>query len=184
MPFILVSENCHLPRLHVFRPYLSLFSRLVPRLTIMKFFGLLLAIGTVLAFPAPTPSDPTDANPFKSCNSPNASMSMESVDIQQDGNTLNLQAVGTLSRTLVAGSQLHIVGKLGFLTVYDQTFDMCAEGAKLGINCPVATGKQTLKGKFDLPDDVPSGVTVNLEARASGPGGDEIFCLQGPLKLQ
>jgi len=128
--------------------------------------------------------DGTEATVFTSCGDDSDSLSISSVKITPDppkiGADLVIDLAGNLSKDLQAGSNLNIRAYLGFIEVKNEDVDLCTT---LNLNCPFASGQQSIHAKLTLPDSIPAGVSIKVELRGSNVDQSEIFCLSGNLKL-
>ena len=86
---------------------------------------------------------------------------------------------------LLPGAVLKTVGRLGFITVLDKSFDIC-ELAATGVppsSCPLALGPQKIQINTFVSSDVTTGVRFSLTVSAKNPNGKQLFCFQGPLSI-
>lgn len=96
-----------------------------------------------------------DLNP---CNSDNM-LSVSSLELRPDppktGQNLTLVATGYLSSPILRGATLRITAKLGLITLYDQTDNLCDIARENGLQCPIGIGEHSIVGGFAVPAIAP-----------------------------
>jgi hypothetical protein len=99
---------------------------------------------------------------------------------------LTVIASGALSTTVTQGARMIVTAKLGTMVVATQLFDICAESAKSGLNCPIPPGNHDLKSAVDMPKgiQVPPFVTIAIKAEAFNGDGSKLFCVDTTAKFQ
>jgi len=98
---------------------------------------------------------------------------------------LTVIASGDLSTVVTHGARLVVTAKLGQLPVATQVYDVCAESAKSGLNCPITVGNHDLRNVIEFPPGikVPPFVTINIKAEAFNGDGTALFCLDTTAKF-
>ena len=71
------------------------------------------------------------------------------------GQNLTIIASGILSSPIVNGATLHITVKLGFISLLDQTQNLCDLTGENGIKCPISVGQHDIKAGFPIPAIAP-----------------------------
>ncbi|KAF9348679.1 Phosphatidylglycerol/phosphatidylinositol transfer protein [Mortierella sp. AD094] len=98
------------------------------------------------------------------------------------GETLTIDAKGTLSGAVVEGAKIDLIVKLGVVKLLTKQLDFCEESAKVDKPCPLEPGEHYLYHTVDLPKEIPPGkYVVNIKVRNPGPVegqlGEEVTCL-------
>ncbi|CAO3640902.1 unnamed protein product [Cunninghamella echinulata] len=92
------------------------------------------------------------------------------------GQLIKVDVAGDLKATLVTGAKIKVSVNAGFLTVWQKTYDLCAEAAKIGQICPIAPGPQQFSITETVPSILPPG-TYTLKAVATTVTGQSITCI-------
>ncbi|KAG0205674.1 hypothetical protein BGX28_002745 [Mortierella sp. GBA30] len=88
---------------------------------------------------------------------------------------------GTLSKPVTDGSKIRVSATFWGISVYDQTSDLCAALAGGPNPCPIPVTATSVTHCITVPSNVPTGVSINLQATATNAGGSRVFCVGGPL---
>ncbi|KAI9304737.1 ML domain-containing protein [Cunninghamella echinulata] len=92
------------------------------------------------------------------------------------GQLIKVDVAGDLKTTLVAGAKIKVSVNAGILTVWQKTYDLCVEAAKIGQICPIAPGPQQFSITETVPSILPPG-TYTLKAVATTSTGQAITCI-------
>ncbi len=96
------------------------------------------------------------------------------------GNTLTIEASGILSKDVDDGAYADIVVKYGLITLVKMKVDLCQEGKKIDLNCPLKKGPMKLTKDVDLPQQIPPVCCIQLDKGGSEEGqGTEANTTQG-----
>lgn len=71
------------------------------------------------------------------------------------GQTLTIQASGTLLETIEKGATVALEVKWGLITLIQQTVDLCDQLKNVDMECPLKKGKMILTKEVDLPKQIP-----------------------------
>lgn len=71
------------------------------------------------------------------------------------GQTLTIQASGTLKEKIEKGATVALEVKWGLITLIQQTVDFCDQIKNVGMECPLQEGKMVLTKQVDLPKQIP-----------------------------
>jgi len=98
---------------------------------------------------------------------------------------LTVIASGDLGTKVTSGAKLVVTARLGQLTVATQVYDICAEAAKSGLNCPISPGLHDLRNTVEFPPGVkvPPFVTINIKAEGFNGDGAALFCFDTTAKF-
>ncbi|CAO3621954.1 unnamed protein product [Cunninghamella echinulata] len=92
------------------------------------------------------------------------------------GQLIKVDVGGELKATIADGATIKVAVNAGILTVWQKTYDLCDEAAKLGQNCPIAPGPQQFSVTDTVPSILPPG-TYTLKAIATTVTGQSITCI-------
>ena len=127
---------------------------------------------------------------FQQCPGSAGSFVLQSVSIEPaqphlSDKTLTVTSEGQLSTTIVQGAKMLVTASAAGQEVFRHEYDMCEEGAKAGVPCPVAPGHQSLKSIMDIPQDqqIPPFLTIHVKAVGTNKDGSQIFCVEGTTKF-
>lgn len=71
------------------------------------------------------------------------------------GQTLVIEAAGTLHERIEKGATVLLEVKYGLITLVRQTADLCEQIENVDLHCPLEKGDMTLKTQVDLPKQIP-----------------------------
>ena len=84
--------------------------------------------------------------------------------------------------TITAGATLQVILKYRFITVHEQTNDLC-EAFTGKLDCPIQPGDlNNLQAFIPIPGSAPH-MTYNIKVLIKNGDGSTISCLQGPIKF-
>lgn len=73
------------------------------------------------------------------------------------GITLTIEASGSTSDVIAAGSMVDVVVKYGkYVTILNQSFDLCDNVNQVDQECPIDQGRYVLSKSVDIPSGVPA----------------------------
>ncbi|KAI9800828.1 MAG: hypothetical protein M1825_003611 [Sarcosagium campestre] len=75
----------------------------------------------------------------------------------QAGNSLKIEASGTLSEDVEEGAYVNLVVKYGIIKLLDTRADVCNEIKNVDLECPLKKGETVVTKKVDLPKTIPPG---------------------------
>ena len=121
---------------------------------------------------------------FKLCDQETSSFHVSSLSISPNppitGQNATIQLRGDITHTILPGSSFTVKGYAGpghFVRVYNEHFDICAEGASSGFPCPVMPGQgQEWKLNVAIPPGLPTFVSVKLYIQGQHESGEELMC--------
>ena len=93
------------------------------------------------------------------------------------GQPVDFKIKASFTKTITSGAKIHVTAKLGFITGYENDFDICTTK---GISCPLAPGDQELSFQIDIPSFVPSGITVDVTSVSTNGDGSSLVCINNP----
>jgi hypothetical protein len=94
------------------------------------------------------------------------------------GQSLTIEASGTLHDVITKGAQVDVIVKYGYITLIKETLDVCDHVNEVDLECPIDSGKLVLTKVVDIPKQVPPGkysVTANAYLADERP----LTCLVG-----
>jgi len=100
------------------------------------------------------------------------------------GQSLAVTASGSSPVAVTQGAKVVVTASLGGSPVASQTIDMCAQGAAIGMPCPVAAGAHSFTNVVPLPDNVPPFVDIAVHAEAYNGDGSPLFCVDTTANFQ
>ena len=71
------------------------------------------------------------------------------------GNTLTIEAVGTLSQPLEKGAYVVLQVKYGLIRLVNVQQDLCDQVSNVDLECPIDEGKITIVKDVELPKEIP-----------------------------
>jgi hypothetical protein len=72
------------------------------------------------------------------------------------GGNLTIQAEGTVLQSIAKGASIDVSVKLGFMTVYSTTINICDQAGQVGLQCPLPVGPVTINKSVTIPGYAPS----------------------------
>ena len=97
--------------------------------------------------------------PLSSCGNSNDLLTIQELQLTpyppKVGQTLSINATGLVKAPIVQGAKVHLLVKYRFLTLYDQTQDLCEISASNGVPCPIEPGQHNLITSFQIPGIAP-----------------------------
>ncbi|KAF9348219.1 hypothetical protein BGX26_000357 [Mortierella sp. AD094] len=117
---------------------------------------------------------------LKSCGSNSDVMKVQDADVPpiKAGETACGSVSGVLEEPLTAGEVTITATYLG-LTLHKETKDICSDTA-----CPLKVGPQTILVCFDVPDNAPKDLTIQVVVTATNQNNNELFCASGDVVTQ
>lgn len=79
--------------------------------------------------------------------------------MKNSGNTLTIEAFGTLSQKLEKGAYVRLQVKYGLIRLINMQQDLCDQVSNVDLECPVDKGKITIVKDVDLPKEIPPAST-------------------------
>ncbi|KAG0046941.1 Phosphatidylglycerol/phosphatidylinositol transfer protein [Gryganskiella cystojenkinii] len=142
----------------------------------MKFFSAIVAVVAMAA---------SAQAAFSSCGSSSDSLKLASVSYTPNppkvGQNVCVTIKGTLSKPVTAGSIIKVDATIWGLNVYSNTGDLCNALAGGANPCPIPVTATQVTDCITVPSNVPSGISINLQASATNADKSRIFCISGPL---
>ncbi|XP_065914741.1 putative phosphatidylglycerol/phosphatidylinositol transfer protein DDB_G0278295 [Dysidea avara] len=92
----------------------------------------------------------------------------------QKGRNLTIIASGTVNRQ-IAGGKIKVTAKYGFITVLNQSYDVCDFAKKMGKECPIPAGPLSGSKTVMVPDKIPGG-TYLVSIEGTDQGGKNMIC--------
>lgn len=71
------------------------------------------------------------------------------------GQTLTIEAKGTLTEEITEGAFVLLEVKYGLITLIRQNVDLCEQIENVDLKCPLKKGELTLKKQVELPSQIP-----------------------------
>jgi len=132
-------------------------------------FFVVITIGFILA---------QDAT-WKDCGTSKDLLQIKSISLSPDppqvGNSLSINGLGSLSKTITSGT-LHLRLKYYTIQIANSTYDLCSTLGDVGIKCPLNAGPLQFTATEPIPTGVPIGpYYIYLELKDSS--GNQITCL-------
>jgi hypothetical protein len=155
----------------------------------MQFSAVFLASVLAFATALPRPQDSTSGPvSFTLCPNFNTVTQINQLSYSpfppKVGQPLAVTADGSSPVTVTQGAKVVVTASLGGNPVASQTIDMCAEGAKVGMPCPVTAGVHKFTNVMPLPDNVPPFVDIAVHAEAFNGDGSPLFCVDTTANFQ
>lgn len=94
-------------------------------------------------------------NPPEALVSSQISLSSELTCILFSGQTLTINASGSLSQTIEDGAKVLLMVKYGLITILKGELDLCDQLQEVDLSCPVQKGDLSLTKRVDLPQRIP-----------------------------
>ncbi|KAA8908457.1 putative Phosphatidylglycerol/phosphatidylinositol transfer protein [Sphaerosporella brunnea] len=98
------------------------------------------------------------------------------------GQTLEIEAVGTLHDAITLGAVVHITVKYGLITLLKESLDLCENAGQVDLECPVNKGKLIIKKSVDIPKQIPPG-QYTVIADAFTADDRHITCLTATIRF-
>ncbi|KAL2258091.1 hypothetical protein VTK26DRAFT_8736 [Humicola hyalothermophila] len=121
-------------------------------------------------------------NPLKFCDADRSDdiITIEEVMLTpnppQAGNTLVIEAKGTVKETILDGAYVNLEVKYGYIRLISTTADLCKEIKNVDLECPIDKGDIAIVKSVDLPKEIPPGrYTVSADVYTKE--GEHITCL-------
>ncbi|KKK23323.1 hypothetical protein ARAM_007650 [Aspergillus rambellii] len=125
---------------------------------------------------------PVDGNnPLEYCTNPDGDvLSIKSVDLTPNppkaGQTLTIQAEGTIHKRIEKGAYVLLEVKYGLITLLRQKPDLCDQIVNVDLECPLEEGTMSLTKEVELPAQIPPGkYTVHADVYTKD--DERITCL-------
>lgn len=81
-------------------------------------------------------------------------------NLSNSGNTLTIEAVGTLTKKLEKGAYVNLQVKYGLIRLVNIRQDLCDQVSNVDLDCPIDEGKITIVKDVQLPKEIPPVSTV------------------------
>lgn len=78
------------------------------------------------------------------------------------GQTLTIEAAGTLRERIEKGATVLLEVKYGLITLIRQTADLCEQIENVDLHCPLEKGDMVLKKQVELPKQIPPVGDTNI----------------------
>ncbi|KAL2016644.1 hypothetical protein VTK56DRAFT_3224 [Thermocarpiscus australiensis] len=121
-------------------------------------------------------------NPLKFCSADRDHdlITIENVSLTpnppQAGNTLVIEATGTVKETIVDGAYVDLEVKYGYIRLISTRADLCQEIKNVELECPIEKGKLIITKSIDLPKEIPPG-KYTVQADVYSKDDEHITCL-------
>ncbi|KAM4056636.1 ML domain-containing protein [Hirsutella rhossiliensis] len=99
------------------------------------------------------------------------------------GRDLVINATGTVKTTIERNAKVHLVVKMGLLTLVNREEDLCDQVRHVDLECPIKNGTMNIVKTVSLPGHIPPG-PFTVEANARTADDKPITCLQGNVVLE
>jgi len=99
------------------------------------------------------------------------------------GQTLTIEAVGTLTQALEKGAYVNLQVKYGLIRLVNMRQDLCDQVANVDLDCPIDEGKITIVKDVQLPKEIPPGTYTVFADAYTKDGKDKIICLEATVKF-
>jgi hypothetical protein len=76
-------------------------------------------------------------------------------DCANRGETLRIEAVGTLSEDVAEGAYVVLQVKYGLIRLVNTEADLCEQVSNVDLSCPIRKGKTTIVKDVELPKEIP-----------------------------
>jgi hypothetical protein len=121
-------------------------------------------------------------NPLTYCADPSDySLDIHTVDLTPNpplpGQTLTIEAAGTLRERIEKGATVLLEVKYGLITLIRQTADLCEQIENVDLHCPLEKGDMVLKKQVELPKQIPPG-KYSVHADVYNNDGVQVTCLE------
>ncbi|TVY29477.1 Phosphatidylglycerol/phosphatidylinositol transfer protein [Lachnellula hyalina] len=98
------------------------------------------------------------------------------------GNTLTIEAVGTLKEKVEEGAYVILQVKYGLIRLVSTKADLCEQVSNVDMECPIEKGKAVITKDVELPGEIPPGkYTVFADAYTAD--GKKIVCLEATVQF-
>jgi len=98
------------------------------------------------------------------------------------GQTLTIEAVGTLLEDVAEGAYVVLQVKYGLIRLVNTEADLCEQVSNVDLSCPIHKGKTTIVKDVQLPKEIPPGTyTVFADAYTARPESKKIICLEATV---
>ncbi|CAH1761058.1 14401_t:CDS:2 [Entrophospora sp. SA101] len=116
------------------------------------------------------------------CSKSEDILQIEYINLKPDppakGKPLFVDAAGFLKETILNGSYVDVVVKLGSVNIFDERMDLCEKSAEYAeINCPIKKGHRELHREFEIPNAILPGTYI-ADINAYTSDGRKILCLK------
>lgn len=95
------------------------------------------------------------------------------------GENLTVEAIGTLTEDIEAGTKLFLTVKYNSVTLLAQEVDLCEQIPNVGISCPIKKGPLDITKTVEVPSMVPQGIYVVTADVYTEGRKDVITCVEG-----
>lgn len=95
------------------------------------------------------------------------------------GENLTVEAIGTLTEDVEAGTKLFLTVKYNAVTLLAQEVDLCDRIPNFGLSCPIKKGPLDVTKTVEVPSMVPQGKYVVAADVYTEGHKDVITCLEG-----
>lgn len=94
----------------------------------------------------------------------------------QAGNTLVIEATGTVKEAIEDGAYVDLEVKYGYIRLISTRADLCKEIKNVDLECPIEKGKVSIIKSVDLPKEIPPG-RYTVQADVYSKDDEHITCL-------
>ncbi|PMD47320.1 putative Phosphatidylglycerol/phosphatidylinositol transfer protein [Hyaloscypha variabilis F] len=98
----------------------------------------------------------------------------------QAGETLTIEAVGTLLEEVDKGAYVILQVKFGLIRLVNTQADLCTQVSNVDLECPIEKGKITITKDVEIPKEIPSG-TYTVFADVYTKEKKKIVCLEATV---
>ncbi|KAK4148596.1 ML domain-containing protein [Chaetomidium leptoderma] len=92
------------------------------------------------------------------------------------GQTLVIEASGTVKETILDGAYVNLEVKYGYIRLVKTQADLCKEIKNVDLECPIEKGEISILKSVDLPSQIPPG-KYTVQADVYSKDGVHITCL-------
>jgi len=125
-------------------------------------------------------------NPLSFCKKDhdNDLLALEHVDLTPNppaaGQTLTIEAVGTLLEDIEDGAYIVLQVKYGLIRLVNTQANLCEQVSNVDMECPIKKGKTTITKEVELPKEIPPG-KYTVFADAYTIDNKKIICLEATV---
>jgi len=98
------------------------------------------------------------------------------------GQTLTIEAVGTLLEDVEDGAYVILQVKYGLIRLVNTQANLCEQVSNVDLSCPVKKGKTTITKDVELPNEIPPG-KYTVFADAYTKDKKKIICLEATVQF-
>ncbi|KAI9054672.1 hypothetical protein LZ554_001824 [Drepanopeziza brunnea f. sp. 'monogermtubi'] len=138
----------------------------------------------VLGDGGPVPGD----NPLTFCKADHSTdiLTLQKVNLSPNppkaGQTLTIEAVGTLLEDIEQDAKVILQVKYGLIRLVNTEADLCKQVSNVDMECPIKKGPITITKDVELPKEIPPG-KYSVFADAYTKDGKHITCLEATVQF-